>query len=109
MAYARLYADDVVPAATPIATANSAAPSPTTRQALPTAAVIGGRRGAPPLQRLPARLALELRRALRDQRVALRHEGAAAHRAGHDHLASLAEGGRHGPAVHDGDRGGSLA
>src|SRR6266446_5392963 len=68
-------------------TAYIATSSATNREAEPTK--------AKRLGRLPARGVLELRRALRDERVALPHERAVAHRALHDHLASLLEGIRH--------------
>src|SRR4051812_18298563 len=60
-------------------------------------------------ERLPAGRALELGRALRDERVALRHERSAAHGAGHDHLAPLAERVRDLPAVDDRNRRGAVA
>src|SRR5918911_4276174 len=76
-------------------TAYSAAPSPTARQASPTAAVTAPRppraRRARPLERLPARLVLELRRALGDERVALADEDAVPHPTRDDHLAAVAE------------------
>src|SRR5215208_1301379 len=56
----------------------------------------------------PATSALrELRRTLRDERVALGHEGAVLELAGDDHLASLAKRVRHNPDV--GDRHGLTA
>src|SRR5436853_481498 len=68
-----------------------------TRQAEPTAPVTN----ALPLERLPAGLALELRRALRDERVALPDEAAASHPSRDDHLAPVAERVGHHARVDD--------
>src|SRR5207245_1047985 len=71
-----------------------------TRQAEPTAPVTN----ALPLERLPAGLALELRRALRDERVALHDEAAAAHPSRNDHLAPVPERVGHDARVDDRQR-----